>query len=565
MFVLALSMTGAVVAAAAVSPVRPGLVPWGRLFPWFGEPFALYVGEGVNASIAVTEEANGWRNCLQVFPHGAVWRNDDAGGQGYDAVLVGRIEFAPAVRIDGGRVGRGNGYTVASPVRIIIVGGGEIGFGLAQALAESHQVFVIDHASDVADRFAQLDVQFLLGSGTSDEVLARAGIAEADVVVACTGLDEVNIVTCALAKQLGRPRTFCFVSRDDFLVDGAQEQHRLAPFGIDRVIWPEAQLAADISRIVHAPWALDAEEFADGKIQLLEYQLQPQSPVAGRQIAELHLPHGSLIVAVRRGEMFFIPRGDSVLAAGDRVVAMGTPDALGDVRLRILGDVDTSRQRITIVGGGDVGLQVAERLDAAGQVDLTIIERDRARGEMIAARLGRALVLNGDGTDLELLEAEGIGRSDVLVSVIDNDERNLLASLLGRQLGVGRVVTRVGRRANLRLFERVGVDIAISARAAAVASVHHQIEGASVRLLAVIEQGAGRILELDVPAGYAPRPLRELAPPLASIVGAIIRDNEAIVPRGNDRIEPGDRLLVFTTHAAADRVRNYFTHASSSS
>jgi trk system potassium uptake protein len=115
------------------------------------------------------------------------------------------------------------------------------------------------------------------------------------------------------------------------------------------------------------------------------------------------------------------------------------------------------------------------------------------------------------------------------------------------------------------LFERVGVDIAISARAAAVASVHHQIEGASVRLLAVIEQGAGRILELDVPAGYAPRPLRELAPPLASIVGAIIRDNEAIVPRGNDRIEPGDRLLVFTTHAAADRVRNYFTHASSSS
>lgn len=448
-------------------------------------------------------------------------------------------------------------------MRIIIVGAGEIGFGLAQALAESHQVFVIDQAADVADRFAQLDVQFLLGSGTSDDVLARAGIADADVVVACTGLDEVNIVACALAKQLGQPRTFCFVSRDDFLVDGAQEHHRLTSFGIDRVIWPEAQLAADISRIVHAPGALDAEEFADGRIRLLEYQLHPQSAVAGQRIADLHLPHGSLIVAVRRGDTFFIPRGDSRLASGDRVVVMGTPGALADVRERLLGHVTTSRQRITIVGGGDVGLQVAERLDAAGQVDLTIIERGAARGELIAGRLRRALVLNGDGTDLELLEAEGIGRSDVLVSVIDNDERNLLASLLGRQLGVPRIITRVSRRANLRLFERVGIDIAISARAAAVASVHHQIEGASVRLLAVIEQGAGRILELEVPSGYAPRSLRELASPLNSIVGAIIRGDEAIVPRGTDRIAPGDRLLVFTTHAAADRVRNYFTHVSS--
>jgi len=147
----------------------------------------------------------------------------------------------------------------------------------------------------------------------------------------------------------------------------------------------------------------------------------------------------------------------------------------------------------------------------------------------------------------------------VLVSVIDNDERNLLASLLGRQLGVRRILTRVSKRANLRLFERVGIDVAISARSAAVASVLHQIEGASVRLLAVIEQGAGRILELEVPEGYAPRSLRELAAPLNSIVGAIVRQGRVIVPRGTDRIEPGDRLIVFTTYAAADRVRDYFT------
>jgi len=445
-------------------------------------------------------------------------------------------------------------------VRIIIVGGGEIGFALSKTLAGSHEVFVIDQAASVASRFESLDVQFVRGSGSDPDVLERAAIARADVLVACTGLDEVNIVACAVARQLGAPRAFCFVSREEFLE--LHEQKGLAMFGIERVIWPEAQLAADIERIIRVPGALDAETFADGAIQLVEYRLDASSAIAGHRIADLHLAHGALIVAVRRGEAFFIPRGDSELAHGDRIVVVGTPDGLRDVARRVTTAADGARQRVAIVGGGDVGLRLAERLDAADAADVTIIERSPERGEMIAAQLRRALVLNGDGTDLELLESEDIGRSDVLVSVIDNDERNLFASLLARQLGVRRIITRVSRAANLRLFERVGIDVAISARGAAVASVLHQIQGGTTRLLALVEQGAGRILELDVPEGYASRALRDLAPPHNSIVGAIVRPSEAIVPRGADRIEPGDRLIVFTTHDAADRVRNYFSHVS---
>jgi trk system potassium uptake protein TrkA len=258
----------------------------------------------------------------------------------------------------------------------------------------------------------------------------------------------------------------------------------------------------------------------------------------------------------------FIPRGNSELVPGDKAIIMGTPEALQDVRRRIFTSADLRRQRVTIVGGGDVGLRVAERLDAANQLDVVVVESDAARGELLAARLRRALVLNGDGTDLELLESEGIGRSDVLVCVIDNDERNLLASLLGRQLGVRRILTRVSRPANLRLFERVGIDVALSARGAAVASVLHQIHGGPTRLLAEVEQGAGRVLEIEVPAGYPVRRLRELAAPLNSIIGAIIRESRAIVPRGHDTIQPGDRLIVFTTYAEADRVRDYFTSVS---
>ncbi len=441
-------------------------------------------------------------------------------------------------------------------MHVILVGGGEIGFALAQNLAREHEVFVIDQSPAVAERFQPLDVQFLLGTGTSADMLDKAGIERADVLVACTGLDEVNIVSCAIGRQRGRPRTVCVVSRQDFLE--LQNQAGLAQFGVDRLVWPEEQLAADIERIVRAPDALDAETFANGAIRLLEYRLEAQSAATGKRVMDLHLPHGSLIVAVRRGDSLFIPRGDSQLAVGDRTVVMGTPEALVQARARLTEAARDARQRVTIIGGGDVGLHLAARLEEGGEMDVTIVERSPERGEMLAARLRRTLVLNGDGTDLELLEAEDVGRSDVLVCVIDNDERNLFASLLGRQLGARRIIARVSKRRNLRLFERVGVDVAITARGAAVASVLNHIQGETARLLAVVEQGAGRIQEIDVPAGYAPRTLREMAPPRDGIVGAILREGGAIVPRGDDAVRPGDRLMVFSTEAAAGHVRDFF-------
>jgi trk system potassium uptake protein TrkA len=442
-------------------------------------------------------------------------------------------------------------------MRIIIVGGGEIGFGLAEALSVGHDVVVLDPDPAVASRFEKVDVDFISDGGTSSEALRRAGAERADVLVACTGLDEVNIVACAMASQLGAAQAVCFVSREDFL-RLPEGREGLTQFGIKRVIWPEAQLAADIERIVATPGAIDAEEFAGGAIRLLEYRIDAGSPLLAGSVADLRLPHGSLLVAVRRGDTFFIPRGDSRLQAGDKAVVMGTPEAMAHVQERVVPAGSSARQTVTIIGGGDVGLQLATRLDARPGVELRIIEHDPRRGELLAERLQRALVLTGDGTDLALLEAEDIGRSDVLVSVIDHDEKNLLASLLGRQLGVRRIITRVSKVANLRLFERVGIDVAISARGAAIVSVLHQIEGGPTSLLAVLEQGEGRILEFPVPPAFVGRALRDLEPPRDSIVGAILREGGALVPRGADQLRAGDHLVVFSTTAGAQRVRSFF-------
>jgi trk system potassium uptake protein TrkA len=221
------------------------------------------------------------------------------------------------------------------------------------------------------------------------------------------------------------------------------------------------------------------------------------------------------------------------------------------------------RLRVTIIGGGDVGYQLAQRLEQNPSIDLRIIERGEERGAWLAATLTRTLVLNADGTDLEMLEGESVGRSDVMVCVIDNDERNLLASLLGRQLGVPKIVTRVGRPANLRLFERVGIDVAISARGAAVASILHQITGGATSLLAVVEHGEARVFELTVQESFEPRELKTMGTGEDAIVAAILRGGQAIVPRGDDMVHPGDRLVVFCTLEAADRVRQYFTRETS--
>jgi trk system potassium uptake protein TrkA len=444
-------------------------------------------------------------------------------------------------------------------VRIILIGGGEIGLALSRALAQDHAIVVVDQDASVAERFAALDVQFETGSGTDPEVLRQAGIAQCQLFVASTGLDEVNVLACAIANKLASPTTICLVSREDLLkplggVDLLQHQ-----FGIDRVLWPEAQLADDIQRLIAVPGALDAETFAQGRISLVEYRLAPDSRLTSAPLAALHLPPGVLVVAVRRSDRFLIPRGHTQLAADDKVFLMGRTDAIQNVHRQFVGAAKNGRQLVTIVGGGDVGLRIAAGLDRRDDIELRIIERDPTRGERIATMLKRALVLRGDGTDLELLESERIGRSDVLVSVIDNDERNLLASLLARQLGVKRIITRVSRPSNLRLFELVGIEMALSARGAAVAAIVHQVGGGKSQLLAVLEQGQAQVLEVTVPQGQPPTVIRRLRHLPESIIAAVLRGEDAMVPGGSDEIRAGDRLLVFTTAADVEAVRHYFS------
>lgn len=429
-------------------------------------------------------------------------------------------------------------------MNLVLIGGGEIGQQIAAALHRTHNVTVVDQDEARASTFEMLDVRFVRGNGADPDDLAEAGTDGADAFIACTANDDVNVLACLAAKGLGATRTLAMVSRqrylDAFSHEGAMSRVGLS---IDRVLWPQRTLADQIVDIVRVPRALDSASFADGRIHMLEYRLEEGDPFLGQTLADADVPASALIVGSIRGDDFIVPSGRTVLCQGDKVVFLGTRESMRAVE-RLFAP-RKRRIRVSIIGGGNVGFMVAERLQDA-HARVTVIESDGSRCEKLAQLLPGALVLHGDGTDLELMEQERLDDSDVVVAVTDDDGKNLLASLLAKQLGIPKVVTRVGRARNRRLFERVGIDSPLTPRTAALAEVMNWLELDEVDHLATIEDRA-EVMEVSYPFQGVVGKVRDLGAPADSLIGAIVRRDKVIIPSGETTIQHGDRLYVVTT------------------
>lgn len=443
-------------------------------------------------------------------------------------------------------------------MRIIIAGGGEIGYQLASRLTRDHDVVVVVQEAEALNRFERLDLQATDGNPTHPDTLRRLGLSAGDTFIACSESDEANIIACLGAKRLGGPRTFCFVTKEEYYRSLCGDEGTGSLIDIDQVIWPQQMLAEEIARVVLVPRAIDVEFFAGGRVLLLEYRLRENSPLVGRPLSQLKLPTGVLAVAVSDGERLAIPSGQTVFRGGQKVVFMGEDRALLKLQHGFIPDADQKIRDVTVIGGGTVGLTLAKLLLQREKLNLKIIEISSRRCERLAAELPSALILNGDGTDLELFEAEQLHRSDVLVSVTTNDEKNLLATLLAKQLQVPKIITRVDRPGNLRLFESVGIDVPLNMRFTAVETVLNSLRRTDVQLRATVEHGKADVLELVVPDSFAETSLKEMPTIEGAIIGAIVRRQEVIVPHGEDVVRPGDRLFVFSMDEAADKVRNYF-------
>ncbi len=444
-------------------------------------------------------------------------------------------------------------------MKIIIYGANETGSIIATEFFEDHDIIVIDPDAKSLEKFNNLDLTVICADASNINILHEADIKNCDVFIACTNIDEGNIVACLMAKQLSSATTVCFVSKKecrDSLRAIREEHNKNYALYIDNVIWPERLLTHEILRIITVPDAVDVEYFSNGRAKLLEYRIKENSTLKNKKLKDCSFNEETLVVGIVREEELFIPNGDSEFMAGDKAIFMGTPDALDNTAGQFFIEENNLRD-VAIIGGGSVGYELAKSLEST-KLRIKIIENNYKRCEFLSQNLKKTLVLNGDGTNLELLEQEDIGNSDVAVCVTNNDEKNLLCSLLVKQLGVKRAITRVGQIATATLFEKVGVDVAISPREASVNEIKNRIIESHAGILATVERGLAEILELKIREDFENTALMNLKLPSRAVIAIIERAGKVIIPKGQTLIKSGDNLLIFTKSQDVAAIKDFF-------
>ena len=443
-------------------------------------------------------------------------------------------------------------------MKIVIYGATEVGCLLATEFFEDHDITVIDKEENRTEEFDKLDISFVQGNATDINVLKSADIINSDVFIACTPLNKANIVACLSAKNVSGIRTICFVSKAEYqnTMELDKSNDYLGDFFIDYVIWPEALLTQELFRIVTVAHALDVENFADGRARLLEYKVRPGASIVGKMVKDCGFTRDTIIVGIKRDDLLFIPNGLTEINENDKLIFMGTSHSL-DILAGTFFHEKEQVKSVAVIGGGNVGYMLAKSLEDM-KIKTKIIEKDYDRCEFLAQELHKTLVINGDGTNLKILDEEEIGSSDVVISVTNNDEKNLLCSLLVKQLGVKRVISRVSKVLNVPLFEKVGIDIAVSPKTSAINEVRNDLDENDVDILATVEQGQAEVLEILVKDEFNGKKIMDLRFPAPAIIGVVQRRNQVIIPKGDTQLREHDILIIFTKADTAQQIKSYF-------
>jgi len=446
-------------------------------------------------------------------------------------------------------------------MRIIIVGAGEVGFHVADRLSkEQHDVVVVDVAPDRLDYVeSHLDVAVLEGSGASPAVLERAGIRNAGLLLAVTSVDEVNLVTCMGVPARTDLVKVARVSNPDFYAERSSLQP--SAFGVDLLINPERELALEAFRLLQSTAASDVVVFAGGAVQLLGLWVAEGAPIAQRRLAAIGAGERGrqlLTVAVEREGRTIIPTGATEIRAGDHIYVIAAAPEIPRA-LELTGHTHEKAQRVMLAGGSVETFYMAQLLQQHGLDTIAIVE-DRDRAQELAEKLDRTLVLNGDVTDIELLELEGVGGMDAFVALTDYDETNIIASLVAKHAGARQVITLVNKSDYVPLARRIGLDAAVSPRLSAASALLRYVRRGSVQRVATLQANDAEVLSLHVTAGspMVGRALAEGGIPEGAIVGAIVRGNAVVVPTGQDALRVGDAAIVFALPEAVGPITRIF-------
>jgi len=447
-------------------------------------------------------------------------------------------------------------------MKVIICGAGQVGWQIARHLSgENNDVTVVDNNPDLVARATEtLDVQGIAGFASYPDVLEQAGARDADMIVAATHSDEVNMVTCHVAHSVfGIPRKIARLRAQSYLDAIHSDLYRQEHLPIDVVISPEREVAEAVLRRLAAPAAFDAEVFMGGRATLLGIQLEEDCPVVNtplRQLTDLFSTLRAIVVGVRREGTLFVPGASDQLFAGDAIYVFADT---GDVNrtLEIFGKTVRRQERVVILGGGNVGLAVAQGLEARGsRVRAKIVELNRAVAERAADGLERTVVLHGSAMDMEILKEAGINRADAVLAVTSDDKVNILAAVRAKAAGCPMSICLVNDPTLVPLMEPLKIDAHINPRATTVSSILRHIRHGRVREVYSVGDAEAEVIEAQVlsTSPIAGRMIRDIEFPEGALVGLILKGQEMVKPVGTTRVEEGDVVVLFAMSADVPEV-----------
>ncbi|MGI5877509.1 MAG: Trk system potassium transporter TrkA [Christensenellales bacterium] len=439
-------------------------------------------------------------------------------------------------------------------MKIIIVGDGKVGFTVSENLSrEGHDVTIIDNRDDVLQKSIESqDIIAIKGNGASYAVLKKAGIESADLLIAATSMDEVNMVCCLVGKRLGAKHTIARIRNPEYIEQMIMMEEEL---GLSMIVNPELAAAEEIARLVSFPSAISIGSFVEGNVYLVEIRVHRDNPMVGKSVSIVHGKYASdvLICTVMRGAKAYIPKGDFIIKEDDHLFIVGNYHQI-DSYLASLGQRDRKVRSAMIVGGGLITYYLGKKLMERG-IKVTIIEKLESKCEQMYEALPGALIIHGDGTDKALLDSEGMENYDAFIALTDIDEENLIISMYGAYKEVGKVITKINRLEYSDMIRKAGIDRVISPKTTAANQIvryvrHiHSRQNGPIETLYRIADDQVEVLEFMAISStlYLGVPIMELPLKKDILLAAIVRDGSIIIPRGKDRMLEGDIIILVTT------------------
>ena len=445
-------------------------------------------------------------------------------------------------------------------MKIIIAGAGEVGYHLAKQLSmEAHDITIIDIDNARLDRIgSNSDVLTISGSSTSMGILKSAQVENTDLLVAVTSSEAVNINTAIIAKKLGAKKTIARVSNDEYISGDFKDMFK--NLGVDNLIYPEDLAAIELVKLIERAAATDVVDFENGLLTLIGLKLDKNARVLHRTMRDAAEEYNAVdfrIVAIHRGMHTIIPSGKDIFLPNDQIFVITNPSGQDKI-LELAGKEKSKIVNMMILGGGKIGRKAARLLE--DEINIKIIEKGKDRSLDLADQLHKALVIQGDGRDLDLLAQEGIIDMDAFIAVTNDAETNIITCLMAKHLGVGKTIALVDNVDYVPLTQTIGLDALINKKLIAASSISRFIRKANILSIATLQGIDAEVVEYNVGehSKVTGSEVKDLKFPKNAIIGGYVRDGKGYISVGNTQLEPGDKVVVIALPSDVAKVEKYF-------